>query len=97
MAQIFSTDPGEPLPAVARWDPAAWQSLAGLAAGDLRDAMTRPFRRLAATPDLLRRVTMEDLLDYDHGLGQIVRDLAEPSADSLNGPIGPRRRWAWPS
>ena len=24
---------------------------------------------------------------------QVVRDLAEPSAISLNGPIGPRRRW----
>jgi diacylglycerol O-acyltransferase len=95
MALIFSTDPGEPLPAVAQWDPAPRPSLAGLAAGDLRDAVTRPFRRLAAAPDLLRRVTTEDLRDYGHGLGQIARDLATPAADSLNGPIGPRRRWAW--
>src|SRR5450631_4450767 len=61
MAQIFSTDPGEHLPAVAHWDPASPPSLAALAAGDLRDAMTRPLRRLAAAPDLLRRVTTEDL------------------------------------
>jgi WS/DGAT/MGAT family acyltransferase len=95
MALIFSTDPGEPLPEVARWDPAPSPSLAELAAGDLRDAMSRPFRRLAAAPDLLRHLTTEDLRDYRHGLGQLVRDLAEPSADSLNGPVGPRRRWAW--
>jgi diacylglycerol O-acyltransferase len=95
MALIFSTDPGEPLPAVAPWDPAPRPSLAELAAGDLRDAVTRPFRRLAAAPDLLRRVTADDLLDYGHGLGRIARDLAGPAADSLNGRIGPRRRWAW--
>ncbi len=95
MTQIFSTGPGEPLPAAARWDPAPPPSLAELAAGDLRAAMTRPFRRLAAAPDLLRRVTAEELRGYGHGLGQLARDLTEPSADSLNGPIGPRRRWAW--
>ena len=95
MAQIFSTDPGEHLPAVTPWDPARPPSLAGLAAGDLRDAVTRPFRRLAAAPDLLRRVSTEDLRDYRHGLGQFARDLTAPAADCLNGPIGPRRRWAW--
>ena len=95
MALIFSTDPGEPLPEVAHWDPAPRPSLAGLAAGDLRDAITRPFRQLAAAPGLIQRVTADDLRDYGHGLGQLVRDLAEPSADSLNGPIGPGRRWAW--
>jgi WS/DGAT/MGAT family acyltransferase len=62
---------------------------------DLRDAMTQPLRRLAAAPGLLHRITADDLRDYGHGLGQLVRDLAEPAADSLNGPIGPRRRWAW--
>jgi diacylglycerol O-acyltransferase / wax synthase len=95
MALIFSTDPGEPLPPAARWEPAPPPSLAELAAGDLRDALTRPLRRLAAAPGGLRRVMPDDLRDYGHGLGQLVRDLTEPCADSLNGPIGPRRRWAW--
>jgi WS/DGAT/MGAT family acyltransferase len=95
MAQIFSTDPAEPLPAVARWDPAPPPSLAGLVTEDLRDAMTQPLRRLAAAPGLLHRITADDLRDYGQGLGQLVRALTEPAADSLNGPIGPRRRWAW--
>jgi diacylglycerol O-acyltransferase len=95
MAQIFSTDPAEPLPEVTRWDPAPPPSLAELATDDLRDAMTWPIRGLAAAPGLLRRVAADDLRSYGHGLGQLVRDLTEPSADSLNGPIGPRRRWAW--
>jgi WS/DGAT/MGAT family acyltransferase len=38
---------------------------------------------------------IEDLREYGRGLGQIARDLVEPSADFLNGPIGPRRRWTW--
>jgi WS/DGAT/MGAT family acyltransferase len=95
MAQIFSTDPAEPLPAVARWDPAPPPSLAGLVTEDLRDAMTQPLRRLAAAPGLLHRISADDLRDYGQGLGQLVRALTEPAADSLNGPIGPRRRWAW--
>jgi hypothetical protein len=95
MAQIFSTDPAEPLPAVARWDPAPPPSLAGLVTEDLRDAMTQPLRRLAAAPGLLHRIAVDDLRDYGQGLGQLVRALTEPAADSLNGPIGPRRRWAW--
>ena len=95
MAQIFSTDPAEPLPAVARWDPAPPPSLAGLVTEDLRDAMTQPLRRLAAAPGLLHRITGDDLRDYGQGLGQLIRALTEPAADSLNGPIGPRRRWAW--
>jgi hypothetical protein len=35
------------------------------------------------------------MIDYGRGLGQAARDLAEPSAGFLNGPIGPRRRWTW--
>jgi len=95
MAQIFSTDPAEPLPAVARWDPAPPPSLAELVTEDLRDAMTQPLRRLAAAPGLLHRIAADDLRDYGQGLGQLVRALTEPAADSLNGPVGPRRRWAW--
>ena len=35
------------------------------------------------------------MLDYGRGLGRAARDLAAPSAGSLNGRIGPRRRWTW--
>jgi WS/DGAT/MGAT family acyltransferase len=80
---------------VTRWDPAPPPSLAELVTEDLRDAMTQPLRRLAAAPGLLHRITTDDLRDYGHGLGQLVRALTEPAADSLNGPIGPGRRWAW--
>lgn len=95
MGLIFATDPSEHPPAAVPWVPAPRPSLAGQAVGDLRDAVTRPFQRLGGAPGLLRRGTAEDLREYGRGLGQIVRDLADPSADFLNGPIGPRRRWTW--
>jgi WS/DGAT/MGAT family acyltransferase len=95
MALIFATDPGENPPTVIPWVPAPRPSLAGQAAGDLRDAVTGPFGRMTGAPGLLRRATVEDLLEYGRGVGQIARDLAEPSADFLNGRIGPRRRWTW--
>jgi diacylglycerol O-acyltransferase / wax synthase len=95
MALIFATDPGERPPAVVPWVPAPRPSLAGQAAGDLSHAVTWPFGWLAGAPGRLRRAAVTDLREYGRGLGQITRDLAEPSADFLNGPIGPRRRWTW--
>ena len=95
MAAIFDASPDGHLPEAAGWTPAPRPSLAALAAGDLRDAVTSPLRRLTAVPAALRRAKAEDILDYVSGLGESARLLAEPAADCLNGPIGPRRRWAW--
>jgi diacylglycerol O-acyltransferase / wax synthase len=95
MTQVFDTAPDEPLPEAAPWVPAPRPSLAELAAGDLRDAVSRPLRQLAEVPGLFRQAARDDVLGYGRGLGQVVRNLAEPSAFFLNGPIGPRRRWAW--
>jgi len=95
MALVFDTDPDERLPEPAHWVPAPRPSLAGLAADDLRDALTRPLRRLAAAPGLLRQAKRQEVLDYGRGLSASARRLAEPSAGFLNGPIGPRRRWIW--
>ena len=95
MTLVFDTAPDERLPEVADWVPAPRPSLAELAAGDLRDVASWPLRQLAEVPGLFRRATRDDVLDYGRGLGQAARDLAEPSAVFLNGPIGPRRRWTW--
>ena len=95
MTQVFDTAPDEPLPEAAPWVPAPRPSLAELAAADLRDALSRPLRQLGEVPGLFLRAKAEDVLDYGRGLGRAAWDLAEPSAFFLNGPIGPRRRWAW--
>ena len=89
--QIYAERP----PAVASWAPALRPSLAAQAADDLRDGVAGPLRQLAAAPGLLRRAKTEDLMGYSRGLAASVQRLAGPSASFLNGPIGPRRRWAW--
>jgi diacylglycerol O-acyltransferase len=40
---------------------------------------------------------LAELAGYGRGLAGGARRLAMPAASSLNGPIGPRRRWAWAS
>jgi diacylglycerol O-acyltransferase / wax synthase len=95
MTLVFDTAPDEQPPEVTAWTPGPPPSLAERAAGDLRDAVAQPLRQLARLPGQLRRAQADDLLGYGRGLGQATRDLTEPSAGFLNGPIGPRRRWTW--
>ena len=95
MALVFDSDPEQRLPEPTAWLPAPRPALARLAADDLRDAMSRPLRQLAAAPGLIRQAKPDDIADYGRGLNASARRLAEPSAGFLNGPIGPRRRWTW--
>jgi diacylglycerol O-acyltransferase len=95
MTLVFDTEPQAGPPDPVEWTPAPGPSLAGRAADQLRDAVTWPARQLIATSGQLRRAKPHDLLDFGLGLGESTRRLAAPSAGFLNGPIGPRRRWAW--
>jgi WS/DGAT/MGAT family acyltransferase len=95
MTLVFDTDPQARPPVRVKWVPAPGPSLADRAADQVRDALTWPARQLTAASGQLRRAKPQDLLDFGRGLGESARRLAEPSAGFLNGPIGPRRRWAW--
>ncbi|MGD0068090.1 MAG: wax ester/triacylglycerol synthase family O-acyltransferase, partial [Streptosporangiaceae bacterium] len=99
MTLVFDTDPDAELPEPVSWVPAPGPSLADRAAEQVRDVVTWPLRQLAAAPEtsarLKRLARPEDLLEYARGLGEGARSLAAPSATFLNGPIGPKRRWAW--
>jgi WS/DGAT/MGAT family acyltransferase len=59
--------------------------------------VTWPLRQLAGAPGFVRgRLrSRADLVRFSRGLGDSARRLAVPSASSLNGPIGPHRRWVW--
>jgi diacylglycerol O-acyltransferase len=93
MALVFDTDPDARPPTPGSWEPAPRPSLA---ADSALDVVTWPLRQLVAAPGRLRRRTKpQDLLRFGAGLGESAKRLAEPSAGFLNGPIGPRRRWAW--
>jgi len=96
MTLVFDTDPDAPPPEPVSWVPAPGPSLADRAADQLRDTVTWPLRQLAEAPARLRKLGKpEDLLEYGRGLSEGTGRLAEPSARFLNGPIGPKRRWAW--
>jgi diacylglycerol O-acyltransferase len=95
MTLVFDTDPDARPPAPVTWVPAPGPSLAERTAEQMLDTLTWPLRQLTATSAQLHRARPRDLLDFGRGLGASTRRLAEPSAGFLNGPIGPRRRWAW--
>ncbi|SRR6266702_1075190 len=83
MTLVFDTAPDERVPEAAPWVPGPRPSLAELAAGDLRDAVTRPLRQLAEVPGLFRLARRDDVLDYGRGLGRAAWDLAELVLRSL--------------
>ncbi|GAA3987104.1 wax ester/triacylglycerol synthase family O-acyltransferase [Actinomadura viridis] len=62
----------------------------------VRDVVTEPLRGIAGLPGLARRLTSPATL---RGLGievpRVLGRIARPTTGSLNGPIGPHRRWMW--
>jgi WS/DGAT/MGAT family acyltransferase len=63
----------------------------------LHQASAGAARQLAGLSALLRQPMppAEEIVAYARGLAASARRLTVPSAASLNGPIGPDRRWAW--
>lgn len=83
--------PGEELPWIPSLPPAGWE----LAAGALRDMLTSPFelgRALRARARVPGRLVSE-IGDTLGGLRDTAASIRRPTSPSLNGPIGPHRRW----
>jgi diacylglycerol O-acyltransferase / wax synthase len=82
------------------WTPQRSPSGVQLAAGAVASAIAHPARALASLPSTggVGRVA-KGLLDSTKSIASTVPSLAKqavmPMARSLNGPIGPHRRWAW--
>lgn len=96
MTAIFDLDPGAEQPDPVGWEPEPGASVLSLVAGGVRDALSWPRRQLGLPGFLGQRLrTPAELLAFSRGLTSSARRLAVPSAASLNGPIGPHRRWAW--
>ena len=100
MQMIFDTDPD----ADHSQPPADWTpnppSTGSLVLGSLHDTVTRPLRQLVAAAEFgtiaaAPRGLMRAGSALRAGLPALVRQAATPAARSLNGPIGPHRRWAW--
>jgi len=96
MTMVFDTEPDaqrlEPVP----WSPAPSLSAVSLLTGGVADLLGWPARQLVVARMLAGRFGgAGGLLGYGRGLARSAQWLAKPSASFLNGPIGPRRRWAW--
>ncbi|MCC8248850.1 WS/DGAT/MGAT family O-acyltransferase [Saccharothrix luteola] len=89
-----------PLPEPVRWQPAAGPSTLDLVVDGVRDAVLTPVTHLAKFPALAKRLRSgSEVLDVGRAvLGSLpttARRLAVGTPKTLNGPIGPHRRWVW--
>ncbi len=95
MTLVFDTKPDAKRLAPVPWEPVRLAPVT-LLAGGLADLATWPVRQLADTSRLLRPLGSPGrLLAFGRGLSRSAQWLSEPAVTSLNGPIGPRRRWGW--
>jgi WS/DGAT/MGAT family acyltransferase len=97
MTAVFDLRPDAVPVTPDSWNPQPGPSVVGLVAGGARDVVTWPLRQLADVPGFVqgRLRSRADVMRFGRGLGGSARRLTAPSASSLNGPIGPHRRWVW--
>jgi WS/DGAT/MGAT family acyltransferase len=100
MQLMFDLDPDATHEPPKDWTPRRTPSGAALAAGALTEAVAHPLRQLSALPTMGNAVrTAKALAESGKTAAATVPSLAKqavtPTARSLNGPIGPHRRWAW--
>lgn len=97
MTEVFDHGPDAGLVAPESWEPEPGPSVADQVIGGVGDMVTWPLRLLADMPGfvLQRLQSRADLVGFTRGLTGSARRLAVPSASSLNGPIGPHRKWVW--
>src|SRR3712207_2629161 len=100
MQLVFDLTPdathGEP----QDWTPQRGPSSLGVVTGAVQDAVTHPLRELTRLPGAggVRTVGKRAVHAGRSLAGTVpavARQMATPTARSLNGPIGPHRRWAW--
>jgi WS/DGAT/MGAT family acyltransferase len=100
MQLMFDLAPDATHDAVQEWTPLPSPSSLSLMSGAVTDAMAHPVQQLSSLPTLGTAVrAAKGLAKSGKTLAGTVPSLAKqaitPMARSLNGPIGPHRRWAW--
>ena len=97
LAVILDLTPDVPAPLQDDWTPAPAPSSVELARDATRDLATSPYEQFRAASSLVRRPrrTMESVREIARG-SLALSSLVRPTPPtSLNGPIGPHRRYAW--
>jgi diacylglycerol O-acyltransferase / wax synthase len=100
MEMIFDTEPDATRPEPVGWAPRRTPSTAAVLAGTVQETVVHPVRQLATLPALGRvaqapRALLRTGTAVGASLPALARQLATPVARSLNGPLGPHRRWSW--
>jgi diacylglycerol O-acyltransferase len=100
MQLMFDLDPDATHEPPKEWTPRRTPSSLSLMAESVSDTLSHPLQQLASTPGLASPArAVKELAASGRTLAQTVPSLAKqavtPTARSLNGPIGPHRRWAW--
>jgi diacylglycerol O-acyltransferase / wax synthase len=100
MQLMFDLDPDAKHEAPQDWTPQRSPSSLSLVTGAVSEAMTHPLQQLSSLPTLGTAVhAAKEIAHSGRTIAQTVPSLAKqaitPTARSLNGPIGPHRRWAW--
>ncbi|SDF52015.1 acyltransferase, WS/DGAT/MGAT [Blastococcus aurantiacus] len=102
MQLMFDLSPDATHEAPRDWSPQRTPTGAGMVAGALAEAVAHPLRQISSMPagGGAGRI-VKQLVDSGKTVASTLPSLAKqaltPTARSLNGPIGPHRRWAWTS
>ncbi|MDQ6742650.1 MAG: wax ester/triacylglycerol synthase family O-acyltransferase [Candidatus Dormibacteraeota bacterium] len=97
MSIMFETTPQARLPAPVPWSPRPEPTLVQLTADALADGMTAPLTHLRSLPMAARAPlpSIEWALALARAAAQRPALPRPRTPSSLNGPIGPHRRWSW--
>jgi WS/DGAT/MGAT family acyltransferase len=100
MQLMFDLTPDAEHDEPKEWTPQREPSNLSLITSAFNDAVAHPVQQLAAMPTLSTPLqAAKELASSSRTLASAVPSLAKqaitPTARSLNGPIGPHRRWAW--
>ncbi|MFW3171184.1 WS/DGAT/MGAT family O-acyltransferase [Geodermatophilus sp. CPCC 206100] len=100
MQLMFDLTPDAPHPEPQDWVPQRGPSTLGVVAGAVQDAVTHPLRELTRLPGTggvrqAARNAAKAGRTLAAGAPSVAKQATTSTARSLNGPIGPHRRWAW--
>jgi WS/DGAT/MGAT family acyltransferase len=99
LSVLMDERPDAEHPPGQRWDPEPRPSALSLLGNSLLDGLRRPREGLRTLRKTLRapRRLLHDLGDLTEGLATFRKLSKDTVESSLNGPIGPHRRWLWAS
>jgi WS/DGAT/MGAT family acyltransferase len=99
MAAIFDLSPSVPVPEPDAWEPAPAPTSLTLAQEAVVDLLRNPYEQFRAVRASTRlpRQALHHAVEVTRGLSAMAGLVRPTPVSSLNGPIGPHRRYGWAS